>query len=376
MTDKQSFEIINPADVAAYLQSTGWQKYADKPGYGSNWQKDFQGETAELLLPVDRSIGDYLQRMVDAVRLIATVEQRSVSEALLDLQLTSTDVLRVRFSYADAANGTIPLAQAERLIESTKELFLAAGSAVHSRRAYFATNRPEEVRQFVQSLRLGQSEHGSYVLTVLSRVSPELKSDNLFGELELPFERKALVGLNQALIALHEAVDRASTNFTAKVFQDEIQQGVSANLCNALVGMHSENAQPNDQLRFGFTWARTRPIDTPIPRDVTFRAETFSIIKEAARVLKATDPMDDQEIQGYVVKLQQREPGGIATVTTVIEGQPRKVTIELPEDDHKRAIEAYDNRQEISCRGRLTKSGQLWSLKEPGRIHFLADSET
>lgn len=100
------------------------------------------------------------------------------------------------------------------------------------------------------------------------------------------------------------------------------------------------------------------------------------IIQEAARVLKATAPIEDQEIQGYVVKLQQRETGGIATVTTVLEGQSRKVTIELPEEDHKNAIEAYEKRTEIVCRGRLTKSGQLWTLKEPGRIHLVAEVES
>jgi len=373
--DKEPFLLLNPADVAAYLQTTGWGKHDDKPGYRSIWHKEYQGETADLLLPVDRSVGDYVQRMIDAVRLIAGIEHRSETEVLSDLQLASTDVLRVRFSYADAADGTIPLLQGERLVESTRELFLAAGSAVNSRRAYFATNRPEEVRQFVQNLRLGQSEQGSYILTVLSRVSPELKAGNLFDEIDPPFERKAVAGLNHALLALRDAVAQAETNFTAGVFQDAVAQGVSANLCTALVNMNSNHPQPADQLRFGFTWARTRPIDAQTPREVVFRAESIPIIQEAARILKATEPMDDQDIQGYVVKLQQREPGGIATVATVIEGLPRKVTIELTEDDHKRAIEAYEKRIEMACRGRLTRSGQLWSLKDPGRVHLRAETE-
>lgn len=374
--DKEPFLLLNPVDMAAYLKTTGWIKHEDQPGYRSIWHKQYHGETADLLLPADRTIGDYLHRMIDAVRLVAALEQRSETELLSDLQLASTDVFRVRLVFTEASDGTIPLLQGERLVESTRELFLAAGLAVNSKRAYFATNRPDEVRQFVQNLRLGQSERGSYVITVLSRVAPELKSDNLFGELEPPFERKALVGLNHALLALHNAVDQATTNFTAKVFQDAIPQGVSANLCSALVGMGTENPQPTDQLRFGFTWARTRPIDSQAPQEVIFRAETIPIIQEAARVLKATAPMEDQEIEGYVVKLQQRDPGGIATVATVIEGQQRKVTIELPEDDHLRAIEAYEKRILISCRGRLTKFGQLYSLKEPGRVHLLAEVET
>lgn len=376
--DKEPFALLNPADVAAYLQTTGWQKLDDKPGYRSVWLKSYGGDTADLLLPVDRTVGDYLPRMVDAVRLIATLEERAESEVLTDLQHASTDVLRIRLAYSDAADGSIPLLQGERLVESATEMLTAAGSAVNSRKPYFPGNRPDEVRLFVQGLRLGQSERGSYVMKVLSRVAPELKQEQktLFGEPEPPFERKAVAGLNRALIALRDAVDLAATNFSAKVFQDAVAHGVSANLCQALAGMNTANPQPVDQLRFGFTWARSRPFDSAPPREVCFRAESFPIIAEAARVLKAVAPQDDQEIQGYVVKLQQRDDGGVASVATFLDGQPRKVAISLTAEDHKRAIDAYDKRIEIRCRGNLTKSGQLWTLQDPGRVYLVADDES
>jgi hypothetical protein len=376
--DSEPFKILNPADIAVYLQSKGWVKHKDQPGYCSIWFKQYQGETADLLLPVDRGIRDYVTRMIDAVRLVAAIEDRSETEVLSDFQYASTDVIRFRFSYADAADGSIPLLQGERLVENAKEMFLAAGSAVISRRAYFATNRPEEVREFVQNLRMGQSERGSYILTLLSRVTPVLKQEQqtFFDDPEPPFERKAVAGLNTALIALRDAVDQAATNFTAKVFQDAVAHGVSANLCQALVNMNATNPQPVDQLRFGFTWARSRPNVTSAVNEVSFRAETFPIIAEAARVLKAVAPQEDQEIQGYVVKLQQRDDGGVASVATVIDGQPRKVKISLIAEDHQRAIVAYDRRVEVRCRGNLIKNGQLWSLKEPGRVYLVADDET
>ena len=373
--DKAPFQLLNPADVATHLQATGWKKHDDRPGYSSTWLKEYKGETADLLLPVDRSVGDYLLRMIDAVRLIAAVEERSELETLADLQFASTDILRIRFRYADAADGAIPLLQAEKLVESAKEMFLAAGSAVNARRAYFATNRTEEVRQFVQNLRLGQSERGSYIVTVLSRVTPELKSDpvSLFSEPEPPFERKAVAGLNAALVALRNAVDRAATSFSSKVFHDAVQDGVSANLCSALVNMNGTNPQPADELRFGFTWARSRPYDGAASRDVSFPAESFPILAEAARVLKATAPLDPQDVQGVVVKLQAKDDGGVATVSTFIEGQPRKVTIALTDGEHKKAIQAYDKRTEIVCRGVLTRNGQLWALQYAGPLTVLSE---
>ena len=330
-----------------------------------------------MLLPFDRTVGDYLTRMVDAVRLIAALEERLVTEVLTDLQHASTDVLRIRLCSADAADGTLPLLQGERMVKSTTELLAAAGCAVNARRAYFPASRTDEVRQFVQNLRLGQSERGSYVLTVQSRVAPELRQEqpSLFDAPEPPFERRAVTALNRALIALRDAVDAAATNFTAKVFQDAVAHGVSANLCQAVAGMTAANPQPVDQLRFAFTWARSRPFDSAPPREVGFRAEAFPIIAEAGRVLKAVAPLEDQEIQGYVVKLEQRGEGGIATVTTVLDGQARKVALPLAADDHKRATQAYDQRIEIRCRGDVTRSGNTWTLQNPGHVAFVADND-
>jgi hypothetical protein len=111
----------------------------------------------------------------------------------------------------------------------------------------------------------------------------------------------------------------------------------------------------------------------PLPEVISFPGDRIPIIREAARILKAVAPSEDQGIQGYVVKLQAKDDGGIATVSTFIDGQPRKVTIALPDAEHKKAIQAYDQRTEIRCRGVLTKSGQLWSLQEPGRVTILAD---
>jgi hypothetical protein len=373
--DKEPFLRLNPTDVCGYLQMTGWRNHENHAGYRSLWHKDYRGEIAELLLPADRSISDYLSRMVEAVRLVAAIEERSESELLSDLQLLSCDVLRLRLLHSAASDGTIPLALGERVVESTRELFLAAASAVNTRRAYYAPSRPEEVRHFAQNLRLGQSERGSYVLTVISRVAPELKTDSRIEPLDPPFERRAVLRLNDALIALRGALDKASMTFSADVFGEVVSRGVSANLCNALVGMVDENAQPTDQLQFRFTWARTRPIEPALSPQVCFEAETIPVIREAARVLKATEPIEDQEILGYVIKLQQRNSGGLATVATVIDGQPRKVTIELPEVEHKLAIEAYEKRIEFSCRGLLTRAGQLWALKEPSRVRLVDDGD-
>ena len=152
-----------------------------------------------------------------------------------------------------------------------------------------------------------------------------------------------------------------------------LPMGVSANLCDAIAKIAGEDAKPADNLVIRLTAARNRPLAIALPEEISFPGDRIPIIREAARILKAVAPTEDQEIQGYVVKLQAKDDGGIATLSTFIDGQPRKVAISLPDAEHKKAIQAYEQRTEIRCRGELTKSGQLWSLQDPGRVTLLAD---
>jgi hypothetical protein len=378
--DRAPFEVLNPSDAAAYLQTTGWKEVEHKPGNSSIWNRPWQEQTAELLLPLNRAYRDYVLRMSEVVQLIAALENRSQIEVLSDLQTAGTDIVRVRFRYAAAQDGSIPLARGEALVENTREMFLAGACAAVSRRPYFATLKPQPARDFVQNLRLGQSERGSYVLTVLSPVTPQLQPapGMLFPEaLEPPFERKAVMQTHHALLALRNAADEAMTSFKMDVFERAVGEGVSGNLCSALVGMGGDNPQPGDELAFSFTWARSRPADPSAVRDIAFPGDRFPVIAEAARLYRSSVPSEEIEVRGVIVQLKADQPQGPLTGPVIVraegDGKPRKIQITLDEHSHRVAIQAYESRAEVVCRGELTRSGTNLTLQNPRGFAILAD---
>lgn len=371
--DKRVFEQLNPSDLVGYLRSQHWIEVTNRPGHSSDWQKDYRGETADLLVPVDRTYRDFGLRMADAVMLVAAMEDRSQLAVVEDIRTGGMDVLRIQVGTAQSADGTLALERATALYDNVSELFSAGACAAQQHRVHYGSRKSRAVGDFVKRLRFGQTEFGSYVVRVFSPVPPAL--DTLFGPTEEPFERRAMSSLVRGLLALRTAADRTLASGDGRSFEGSVSQGVSANLCDAVANIGGEDCRPEDALVFRLTPARNRPLAVDLPVSVSFPGDRIAIIREAARVLKATAPLEDQEIQGYVVKLQSRDDGGIATVSAVIDGQARKVTVALPHAEHTKAILAYEKRTEIVCRGDLTRSGQLWTLFNPGRIELLSDED-
>ncbi|MCI0460910.1 MAG: hypothetical protein L0Z62_28510 [Gemmataceae bacterium] len=249
-------------------------------------------------------------------------------------------------------------------------MMLAGACAAVQPKAYYAARKPEEAREFVRGLRMGQTERGSYVLTMFSKVSPSLQPRaTLFDDEVDPFERRAVLRLASALIALRAATDQAMTAPDAGVFHNAISAGVSANLCSALVGMNGTEIKPNDELRIAFTYTRSRPADPSAPREIVFPGDHIPLIDEAARLYKASAPPEETEIRGAVVQWKRHQPTGAVsgpiTVMAFIDGKPRRVQITLDEAGHRTAMHAYEHGAEIVCTGDLVKQGGAWVLQNP-----------
>lgn len=369
--DREPFERLNPSEVATYLRTEGWREIDHQPNRLSVWVPGEGQDDLEILLPLRRTLGDFALRMAETIGTLAAKENRSQLEVLSDLQTAGADVIRVRFRNANSTDGSIPLAQGEALVENTREMMLAGACAAVQAKAYYSRRKPEEANRFLRGLRLGQTERGSYILTVYSPVSPSLHFGQplLFEPPDPPFERRAITKLANALGALKNATDQAITDPSNDIFEKAIPFGVSANLCSAIVGMNGADAQPTDEIKISFTYARSRPAESSTPREIIIPGDHMSLIDEAARFYRASAPPEETEIRGAVVQLRRDDQSGPAagpvTVMAFVEGKPRRVQIPLDEAGHQKALNAYQQGAEIACTGDLVKTGNSWQLKNP-----------
>lgn len=364
--DIEVLRAVPPREVMAYLRARGWHEERRMDDKGAYWTH--AAENAELLLPLRPGLRDFAMRMADVLDTLASIEGRSQVEVLLDMEAASSDAIRIRVSAPGTQGGSIALDSGVALVRRTWDLMAAAACATVRPRAAFQSRRPTQANDYLGKLRLGQTETGSFVLTVLSPVPPELAS----GPLTLPglppsepFERRVTRLLAAALETTRLAADAAAATGNLDGFRTAIRQGVSANLCEAVADMAPDGV--GGALDFRFSWAVSRPVVEQHPTAVRFPTDMLPVIREAGRLLRAAAPPEEAEVFGYVVKLERGldEDRGTVTVVTELDDQLRHVRFELGGDDYRRATEAHAAEQPVTCRGILAKEGHTFVLRNP-----------
>jgi hypothetical protein len=368
--DAATLSALKPLEVVAYLRATGWNKKAESRGKWSLWYLiDSDGNNFELGVPFSHELRDFAARMSDALDVLETVEDRSQLEILRDLLVTSADVIRIRFTDGELADGSVPLEDGSQYFQKAKDLMLAAACAAVAPRAYYPSRKPAEAIDYLRNVRLGQTELGSFVLTILSRVPPGL---TVGGSRSLengePFERRVTQVLSKSLEAVRTAAEEAASTGQVESFVEAVDKGVSANLCDAVAGL-GQSPTGSRNIQFSFSWSRSRPLLAPanVPNMILLPADAFPVIHEAALYLKESPSVENFAARGPVVKLEKAEEAskGSITIHCLVDGQLRKVTVELSEPDYRRAVAAHGKNQIVRCSGALIREGRTLSLREP-----------
>jgi hypothetical protein len=238
--------------------------------------------------------------MGDILRVLSAVEKRSQEEIYADLLTTTADVVRIHIEDPALQDGTLPIDENPRIAQNARDLMLAAACSATEPRAVWHTRKPTQAVEEVRRVRVGQTGRGSYVVTMITRVRPELHTTQgcLF-ETEVPFERRMTQTLASSLFHLERAAEAAALSGELKAFDLAISRGVSANLCDAVAGLWGDE----DRLRtveFTFSWSPARPAEPNMVRRVRFTADRIPVIREAGRLLRERAPVADFELEGAV----------------------------------------------------------------------------
>lgn len=379
--DAEALRALKPLEVAAYLRAKGWQKEADIGDRASLWllRREPDGTEFDVTLPARREFKDYVLRMGEVLRGLADAEGRSELDVLTDVQTTTADLIRVRAPSRDAESGTLPFDEAVTFVERSRDMMLAAACAAIDKRSVYAKRKAQQAMDYLGHARMGQTERGSFVLTILSPVVPELRpvQGALFpAEHEDPYERKVTRTLMEALTALDEAARAAAMHGNMTPFQEAVSRGVSANLCDAVIGLSAVSRE--EGLDIQVAWSRTLSIDSAIPTRVLLGSDSIPWIEQAARQFRETAPIDDVDVVGIVTTLD-RDPKAVEGeiwIIGLVEGQTRRVVVRLGYRDYNEAISAHADRRAVRCTGELMKEGRGYRLLNPRHFEVLSGDDT
>ncbi|HLY00918.1 MAG TPA: hypothetical protein VKR56_00325 [Candidatus Cybelea sp.] len=365
MIDARLVNDITPIDIQLYLQGHRWNEQIVND-FLSVWSR--AGLEQELFVPRRRDAIDYFSQLALLLRFLAELEDRQPLEVSADMRYTGADVIRLRIDTTAFDKGTIGFSKAAEIItQGERMLTAAARSAVHPQN-FFEGRPPAKVTDYMETTRLGQTEQGSYVFIIVSPVTyppatPQARTEPAIEVRPKPFARCVTETLSRSLIAIRgtaKAHERALT----KVFEDLVDDGVSANLCETL-SVIAETSQDR-AVEVDFSWSPKAPNEEPRTKIVVPPMIT-PVLSDMAKFLKTVEPQGGFEVFGVVVKLSNQElgEGFDLALRGSIEGKERLVALELTEDERTVASTAWSTGQTVFTRGTLDKRYRPYRLLKP-----------
>jgi hypothetical protein len=351
---------VSAEQLHAYLRSKRWNEDGKIRSVATIWHRALE-EDAEVLVPLP-SAKDYRPRLREALSVLAAFEKREVSEVLSDVRRLFVDVIAVRVIHADTSDGTIPINDGVLLIAKAKELLSAAAQSLYTKRKQFVGKTRPETKAYLDSLLLGQTEIGSYVVNVIAPVQQNASSDQTV-------EEKSLAeAVTQNLVAGLEALEKASDTFEAQggaslhMFDEAVMSGASSNLCEALLGFSGE--KHNRTFEITVTSAPKQLFATD-PRTFEFDAKHVEILEKATSYYKDEYVLQEHRLTGFIRKLSRQieADSGTVMLQAEVNGIERQVKIELSGDDYHLAVLAHDQREMVRVFGEVhVKSKSAWML--------------
>ena len=370
-SDRHASE-VSVEQLQAYLLSKQWFEDGRIRSFATIWHRH-QDEDTEVVLPLSY-VRDYQQRVRDALMAIASFEMRKVSDVIGDVKQLFSNVITVRVVHSDTEDGTIPINDGVLLISKARDLLSSAAQAVYAKRRHFSGPAPKDARDYLDTLLLGQTEIGSYVVNVIAPNQASFVVEQAVAAPTItdavPLSQAITLSLITGLAAFSKASTRYAEMGSLQAFDDAVLSGVSANLCDALLGFSGEKRNRTFEIT---VTAAADPMFGSESRKFEFDGTQVEVLEKVSGYYKDDYVLPDRVVTGYITKLvrPKDETAGTITLDSVLSDVERKIRVSLTGDDYHLAVIAHDIGEMVRVQGDVhikSKNAVLLNPKNFGVI--------
>lgn len=368
--DKEALLAISPLALSAYARSLGWEECGVYRKYGDIYVAK---NRPEIMIPNIQELDDYATVVATLIRIFAEVAGADEISLYHDLITYDRDVIRVRVSNEDS--GSVSMREGIDLVQGARELLLAAACSLDEPMPYYSAAAKIRANKHLKGFHLGQTEHGSFVIRVLTPVVkpssiqqqlvPNMNGDETDYDNEhlMNIERKVTRRLMSALSSTRNMTETEQIRSDKGSLNSAIESGINADLCRAIVKLIG----PFLAIDISSNWARNYIPEKP--RDIVeFRKPHVQFLSKYAEYFDAQELENQREricLKGVVERLHRKENevDGMIDLRAYVDPQERQVSAELSPPDYERAIQAHKGRSYIALEGELDKSSKSkWKL--------------
>jgi hypothetical protein len=355
-------------DIRSYLAARSWAHIPSRRDYAAIYRSPGNGEV-EVQIPLDTGLADYGDAMALAARRLAGFEGRPVEQVLRDLLQPRSDTLRYALADDALRTGTIDLLTGSSLTSGAVKSLRASACSVQHPRRFHPRMSLTDADGYVRACRLGQTEIGSYVLTINTPLDIH---DQLDAHDQIPFGRRATTLLLDSTAYIAKSVRQGDAS---RILEDrEDAPLVSANLCEALVEMMPPDESAD--LRISGSWSPLAPPPKTALVDILLDRSMFEPIERLAQQLRPARGSEPGRFVGKVIELSGApNPAGDLEGDVVLQVQTDdqllKVRVTLDPNTYRDAGVAHFEQRYVSVRGQLHRGRRTHLLGNPREFTVL-----
>jgi hypothetical protein len=223
-----------------------------------------------------------------------------------------------------------------------------------------------EVGQYIRTVRVGSLDRTGYSQAAISPLQ-DMDQETL--------ARRAMLTLTNALSALQRFQPSPALLNDKDLHRQMMEQGVSANLCEALVLVFGKqdtktrkrSAEAGTTVTMEFGWSPLLAVPQDTPNVIVLDTDRLPLLQELSSILRETTPKENFQFQGLVTDLKRSGRDGIGKVIVhnITSEQPDKVLLEMDDDLYELAIQAHRDKAPVFCVGTLVKNNKSYELLNP-----------
>jgi hypothetical protein len=168
--------VPTPAELVGYLLQRGWQRTSGDEA----WLQLARIDDPESVVEVpQRSLApDYPRAAHTLLDDLSRLERRPAAAILRDVKSVALDCVRIAVESDATRDGRIGVEAGRRVYAAARDMYLAAACAVDEPRPAFPRRKTSAVMDTLERARFGQTEVGSFVLTIESEIPQRLRGDD------------------------------------------------------------------------------------------------------------------------------------------------------------------------------------------------------
>ena len=348
-----------------FLTKQGWVRLKQLEAF-SIWNikenPSFDTDIRLLNLKTESYIDD-IEFTENAIKKLAHYFSSS-AELIIQAILNKSNIIKqgkisFRVIANDVIDGKIAFKDGIELLKSSRAFIENFARSAQKKKAVFHGKKTADVITFMDEVKLGQTQQGSYIVNVYYPVEQLSINEDLS---QTSFSECVSQNISSGLNALSDYLNQR--NNAPKDTGDFVQKGISVNLCESLIRLSGKNQH--------------RDIEITV-YDETQNKQTFTLTHSDVNKIKSISTQLQKEeynfphyeVIGKVIERHSlsgnNDEGGRITVKMEIYGRIRSINVELDTQQYKLANQAVDQGNMLRLIGALLikkQRGEITNLQQ------------